>query len=499
VLRISLRNPDVQTFATPGNGALPFETTKQTTLDFANVYGVRCAINANFFSPSTGSYADDWGALISTGNLVSPAGDPDPGPGIDLLFTADKLPWLGYSAGLPAGSWWTGITGDVQPLVDGVTNDGYKHELQPRTGAGISQDQRYLILVVVDGRQPGYSEGCYWQELGQWLKDFGAWWGVALDGGGSTQMTLQNPDTLAQQVINSPSEIPYRSVGANFGITSAPMGTVGPGSCSMNPNRIDTVQRGAGNKVLLKTWINGSGWTTTDLNGTTVSTPAICSRTDGNLEVFVQSNGGLYHRSYNNGVWTPNLQSAWDYYGNGLVSGLSATSMNANHWAVIYRGSNGGCWVKSSVNGVVQASVSLGGAGLIDTPAICSRMDGNMEAFVLGSDNILVQKTFANSTWPQNWTSQGGGVKGGISAVSMNANHWTIFYLGDNYQLWSKTWTFSQGYSNQFLGGGVVGVVGSYRTDSTHMGIFYRGLDEVLWNKTWAGSWAGSTSVGPYF
>jgi hypothetical protein len=502
VLRISLRNPDVQTFATPSNGSAPNDTTKQTTLDFANVYGVRCAINANFFSPATGSYADVWGPLISANSVVSGPG-PDPGPDILLLFDYYKLtPWLGYNAGIPPGSWWTGITGDVQPLVDGVTNDGYKHEIECRTGAGISQDGRYLILLTVDGRQSGYSEGCSWQELGQWLKDFGAWWGVALDGGGSTQMTLQNPSTGVQQVINSPSENnPYRAVGANFGITSAPMGTVGPGACSMNANRIDMVVRGTGNEVFLKTFTTNGGWTVTDLNGTTVNTPAICSRADGILDVFVRGNlnGHLYHRNYNNGVWTPGLSNAWDDYGSGVASGISATSMNANHWAVAYRGTDGACWIKSYVNGVVQTSVSLGGAGLVDTPAICSRFDGNMEVFVLGSDTWACQKTYSNGTWTPSWYALGNGVKAGISAVSMNANHWTIFYVGDNYQLWNLTWTSSGGFVNQNLGGGVVGVVGSYSTDSSHMGIFYRGLDENLWQKTWAGSWSGSGNLGPYF
>ena len=59
----------------------------------------------------------------------------------------------------------------------------------PRTGLGQLADGR-IILVAVDGRQPGYSVGMTNFELAQTLVRLGAVTGMALDGGGSTTMAF---------------------------------------------------------------------------------------------------------------------------------------------------------------------------------------------------------------------------------------------------------------------------------------------------------------------
>src|SRR4030095_15410717 len=65
-IRVSLRNPDVQMFATPSNGGLAGETTKQTTPAFLDVYNLKAAINANFFGAIGSTEADLWGLVISS-------------------------------------------------------------------------------------------------------------------------------------------------------------------------------------------------------------------------------------------------------------------------------------------------------------------------------------------------------------------------------------------------------------------------------------------------
>jgi hypothetical protein len=55
----------------------------------------------------------------------------------------------------------------------------------PRTLAGVTGDGK-LLLVAVDGRQPGYSVGATFEESALILKALGAEHGVNLDGGGST-------------------------------------------------------------------------------------------------------------------------------------------------------------------------------------------------------------------------------------------------------------------------------------------------------------------------
>jgi Phosphodiester glycosidase len=76
----------------------------------------------------------------------------------------------------------------------------------PRTGLGQLADGR-IILVAVDGRQPGYSVGLTNFELAQALVRLGAVTGMALDGGGSTTMafdgTLLNRPSGAERPIST--------------------------------------------------------------------------------------------------------------------------------------------------------------------------------------------------------------------------------------------------------------------------------------------------------
>ncbi len=68
----------------------------------------------------------------------------------------------------------------------------------PRTGLGQLADGR-IILVAVDGRQPGYSVGMTNFELAQTMVRLGAVTAMALDGGGSTTMAFNGT------LLNRPS------------------------------------------------------------------------------------------------------------------------------------------------------------------------------------------------------------------------------------------------------------------------------------------------------
>jgi hypothetical protein len=69
----------------------------------------------------------------------------------------------------------------------------------PRTLAGVKADGT-ILLVTVDGRQPGYSVGASFEESAQIMKSLGAIDAVNLDGGGSTTMTI------GSKLINHPSD-----------------------------------------------------------------------------------------------------------------------------------------------------------------------------------------------------------------------------------------------------------------------------------------------------
>lgn len=82
-------------------------------------------------------------------------------------------------------------------IVDGIdqvevdTNVG-NHSIQgdqPRTAVGVI-GTNHLILVVVDGRSPGYSAGVTMPELARIMQDLGATTAYNLDGGGSATMVF---------------------------------------------------------------------------------------------------------------------------------------------------------------------------------------------------------------------------------------------------------------------------------------------------------------------
>lgn len=91
-------------------------------------------------------------------------------------------------------------------VVDGIdevevdTNVG-NHSIQgdqPRTAVGVVDDN-HLVLVVVDGRDTGYSAGASMTELATLMQGLGATTAYNLDGGGSSTMYFNG------QVVNQPS------------------------------------------------------------------------------------------------------------------------------------------------------------------------------------------------------------------------------------------------------------------------------------------------------
>ncbi len=75
--------------------------------------------------------------------------------------------------------------------------------LEPRTAVALSQDERTLLLCVVDGRQPNYSEGVTLEELAKILREHGGWTALHLDGGGSSTLVRAGTDGRPS-VVNSP-------------------------------------------------------------------------------------------------------------------------------------------------------------------------------------------------------------------------------------------------------------------------------------------------------
>lgn len=76
----------------------------------------------------------------------------------------------------------------------------------PRTALGVNA-QGHLLLVTVDGRQPGYSIGMTLVELAKLMKELGAVNAMNLDGGGSSEVVVNG------NLANRPSDGRERPVG----------------------------------------------------------------------------------------------------------------------------------------------------------------------------------------------------------------------------------------------------------------------------------------------
>ncbi|NLC67436.1 MAG: phosphodiester glycosidase family protein [Clostridiaceae bacterium] len=68
----------------------------------------------------------------------------------------------------------------------------------PRTALGIKENGE-VVLLTVDGRQPGHSYGLTGRELGEFLLDYGVINAAMLDGGASTEMIVEG------KIVNIPA------------------------------------------------------------------------------------------------------------------------------------------------------------------------------------------------------------------------------------------------------------------------------------------------------
>jgi len=108
-------------------------------------------------------------------------------------------------------------------------SDSFAARRHPRTGLGLNGNQ--LLLVTVDGRQPGYSAGMTLREFANLFVDLGCREAMNLDGGGSTTMVIRG------QVVNSPSDGVERRVANALALFSlAP--ALPPGAPPRPPVRI---------------------------------------------------------------------------------------------------------------------------------------------------------------------------------------------------------------------------------------------------------------------
>ena len=83
------------------------------------------------------------------------------------------------------------------------------NSIHPRTAIGTNENGSVMWLVIVDGRQKGYSEGMNLHELASLMIKLGCWNSTNMDGGGSSVMGMTG-NNGKMRLMNSPSD---RSLG----------------------------------------------------------------------------------------------------------------------------------------------------------------------------------------------------------------------------------------------------------------------------------------------
>ena len=102
--------------------------------------------------------------------------------------------------------------GALYSLVEnGAVVSGLPSGADPRTAVGQKRDGT-LVFYTIDGRKSGHSIGATLQQVAQRLMELGCETALCLDGGGSTTLTVTEPDDTAAQTINTPSGGSERSV-----------------------------------------------------------------------------------------------------------------------------------------------------------------------------------------------------------------------------------------------------------------------------------------------
>ncbi|MGD9092872.1 MAG: phosphodiester glycosidase family protein [Anaerolineales bacterium] len=228
IVTVNLAEEGVEVMVTPGDPDEELPLEARTTSQFLAEYDLQIAINGDGFTPwydhsllnyypHSGDPVDVIGYAASRGEAYSLDTDNEP----TLYISNQNRASLHRSIGKMENA----ISGNELLLDKGVVRPRPGGDVQPRTAIGVSSNSKKLILVVVDGRQAGYSQGATLEELALILKEHNAFQAINLDGGGSSTLVVEGAFGRSR-VLNTPINqgLPgrERQVGNHLGIYASP-------------------------------------------------------------------------------------------------------------------------------------------------------------------------------------------------------------------------------------------------------------------------------------
>lgn len=222
IITVDLQTPGLQFLVTPGDPKADLPLKARTTSQFLAEFGAQVAVNGDGFTPWHSNGLLDY--YPHPGDPVTPNGAA---ASQGVVYATGKESTLYISAEnavsftAPEGRIYNAISGDRMLVVNGVPTDGLDDgTTAPRTAIGLDSGGKKLIIVVIDGRQPLYSQGATLAELAEIMIYYGAETAMNLDGGGSSTLVVQGPH--GPRVLNSPIDLHIpgreRAVGNHLGI-----------------------------------------------------------------------------------------------------------------------------------------------------------------------------------------------------------------------------------------------------------------------------------------
>jgi len=224
IVSVDLKEDGIKIFITPGYPKSDLPLSAQTTSKFLSKYNLQLAVNGDGFTPwhsytildyypHTGDPVDVIGFAASKGNVYSNDTDDEPTLYISLSNQA--------RINTQIGKIYNAISGNEQIVKNGKITTNSDTSPQPRTAIALDRANRHLLIFVVDGRQPNYSEGVTLKELAQIIIDYGGYNAMNMDGGGSSTLVMESKIGLPH-LLNRPinHHIPgnQRPVGNHIGI-----------------------------------------------------------------------------------------------------------------------------------------------------------------------------------------------------------------------------------------------------------------------------------------
>lgn len=223
LLRVDLATPGLRFAVCARPTATPRVMQLRSVRQCATEQQAQLAVNAGFFDNSLTAQWRGEGALqslsVRQGEMLSPwSKGAQFHHGVNIsednhvtFIEADSQDPQRLNS-QPKVNYYNAIAGGVRLIKQGKRIATSKN-VHPQTAIGLVAGKRpELLLVVVDGRQPGFSEGISYVELAALMQSLGAVEALSLDGGGSSTLLMQDKKGKLR-LQNQPSDGFERLVG----------------------------------------------------------------------------------------------------------------------------------------------------------------------------------------------------------------------------------------------------------------------------------------------